>query len=30
MKATCPHCGTYGPLEIFLTADDAKKAFSWP
>jgi hypothetical protein len=24
MKATCPHCGTYGPLEIFLTADDAK------
>lgn len=24
MKATCPHCGTYGPLETFLTADDAK------
>jgi hypothetical protein len=24
MKATCPHCGTYGPLEIFLTDSDAK------
>lgn len=24
MKATCPLCGCYSPLEIFLTADDAK------
>jgi hypothetical protein len=24
MKATCPHCGTYGPLETFLAAGDAK------
>jgi len=24
MKATCPHCGTYGPVEIFLTDGDAK------
>lgn len=26
MKATCPHCGTYGPVESFLTDDDAKRA----
>ena len=26
MKATCPTCGTYGPLESFLTDDDAKRA----
>ncbi|MFA7174858.1 MAG: hypothetical protein WC340_15895 [Kiritimatiellia bacterium] len=26
MKATCPHCGTYGPVEIFLADADAKSA----
>lgn len=26
MKATCPHCGTYGPLESFLVDSDAKAA----
>lgn len=26
MKATCPHCGTYGPVELFMTDDDAKRA----
>ena len=24
MKTTCPHCGTYGPAELFMTDDDAK------
>ena len=26
MKATCPTCGSYGPLESFLVDDDAKRA----
>lgn len=26
MKATCPHCGTYAPLEAFLADADAKAA----
>ena len=26
MKATCPLCGTYGPVESFLVDDDAKRA----
>jgi hypothetical protein len=26
MKATCPVCGGYGPLESFLVDDDAKRA----
>lgn len=26
MKACCPHCGTYGPAELFMTDDDAKRA----
>jgi hypothetical protein len=26
MKATCPHCGTYGPIELFLADADAKAA----
>lgn len=26
MKATCPHCGTYGPVELFLADNDAKAA----
>jgi hypothetical protein len=26
MKATCPHCGTYGTLEAFLVDADAKAA----
>jgi hypothetical protein len=26
MKATCPHCGTYGPVELFLADADAKAA----
>lgn len=26
VKATCPTCGAYGPLESFLVDDDAKRA----
>lgn len=26
MKGTCPHCGTYAPLEAFLADADAKAA----
>lgn len=26
MKATCPHCGVYGSVELFLADADAKKA----
>jgi hypothetical protein len=28
MKATCPHCGFYGPVEAFLTEGDAKAALA--
>ena len=25
MKASCPHCGAYGPVEMFLSDADAKR-----